>query len=150
MSRTTRSHTIKQHLVDGGLIDLGLTIAEQTSHRPLTEHADGFSVRQTKDETGTLMVIAAAFGPDWVTTMREIRHRLEQPYVKCHVDGDAAGLADNELRVRWATSDELRARKAAAAKRQAPVLELRRRQEAEERAAEERAELEAAGQSGLF
>ncbi|RZU28217.1 hypothetical protein EV284_6383 [Streptomyces sp. BK022] len=150
MSRPTRVHTIRRHLVQGGLNDLGLTEAEQTSDRPLTEHDDGFSVRQTVDETGTLVVIAAAYGPDWFANLREVRHRLEQPYVKCHVDGNAAGLADNEVRVRWATSDELQARKTAAAKRQAPVRELLRRQQAEERAAEERAELEAAGQSGLF
>lgn len=111
---------------------------------------DGFSVRQHIDEAGTLVVIAAAFGPDWFTTMREVRHRLEQPHVKCHVDGDAPGLADNELLVRWATSAELRARAAAQEARQAPLEALLRRQVAAERAAEQRQELEDAGQSGLF
>lgn len=150
MSRATRSATIRRHLVEGGLTDLGLDEATQKAGHPARHETDGFSVRQHTDGAGTLVVIAAAFGPDWFATMREVRHRLEQPYVKCHVTGDAPELADNELLVRWATSAELQARKAAEARRQAPLKKLLRSQQALERAEDGRQALEDAGQSGLF
>ncbi|MET9776247.1 hypothetical protein ABZ023_18635 [Streptomyces sp. NPDC006367] len=51
---------------------------------------------------------------------------------------------------RWATSAELQARKAAAARRQAPLVDQLRRQERQQRVEAERQALEAAGQSGLF
>ncbi|MFF9901329.1 hypothetical protein [Streptomyces longispororuber] len=117
---------------------------------PGGHETDGFSVRQHTDTAGTLVAIAAAFGPDWFGTLTMIHHRLEQPYVKCHVTVDAPGLADNELLVRWATSAELQERRAYAEQRQAPLKALLRQQEAAQRAAQERQDLEAAGQSGLF
>ncbi|MGA5127775.1 hypothetical protein ACPCAG_31295 [Streptomyces pseudogriseolus] len=150
MPRATRVHTIRRHLVDGGLIDLGLDEAIQKAGHPAQHETDGFAARQHVDDSGALVVIVGAYGPDWFTTMREARHRLEQPYVKCHVDGDAPVLADNELLVRWATSEELQARKAAEEKRQAPLKALLRQGEAQQRAAEERQALEEAGQFGLF
>ncbi|MGY5009937.1 hypothetical protein ACWCY6_17910 [Streptomyces sp. 900105755] len=113
MSRATRVSTIRRHLVEGGLVDLELGEATQKAGHPARHETDGFAARQHVNETGTLLVIVGAYGPDWFTTMREARHRLEQPYVKCHVDAEAPGLADNELLVRWATSEELQARKAA-------------------------------------
>ncbi|MFJ4880114.1 hypothetical protein ACIP93_33570 [Streptomyces sp. NPDC088745] len=149
MLRSTRSHTIRRYLVEGALVDLGLDEATQKAG-PYGHDTDGFSVRQHIDADGTLVVIAAAFGPDWFATMRDIRYRLERPYLKCHVDGDAPELDVHELRVRWATSEELRARAAAEEKRQAPVKAMLRRQSALQRAEEERQSLEAAGQSGLF
>ncbi|WP_445517326.1 hypothetical protein [Streptomyces sp. NEAU-174] len=82
--------------------------------------------------------------------MREIRYRLEQPYVKCTVLSDAPGLGDHEVLVRWATSEELQARKRAQAERQAPLVALLRKQAAAEEAAAERQALEDAGQYGLF
>ena len=150
MSRATRSATIRRHLVEGGLADLGLDAATQKAGRPARHETEGFSVRQHTDGAGTVVVIAAAFGSDWFATMRQIRHRLERPHVKCHVTGDAPELADNEVFVRWATSAELQARKAAEAKRRAPLTKLLRRQQAQERAEDGRQALEAAGQSGLF
>ncbi|MEU6462185.1 hypothetical protein [Streptomyces sp. NPDC046976] len=150
MPRATRVHTIRRHLIQGGLIDIGLDEAAQKAGCPADHETDGFSVRQTSDAAGTLIVIAAAFGPDWFATMRAIRFRLEQPYVKCHVTGDAPGLADNELLVRWATSAELQARKRAQAQAQAPLVRQFRHQEAQRRAEEKRQALEVAGQSGLF
>ncbi|MFD9190316.1 hypothetical protein ACFWCA_19060 [Streptomyces phaeochromogenes] len=150
MPRVTRSHTIRLHLVAGGLVDLGLDEATQKAGSPARHETDGFSVRQHVDEAGTLLVIVGAYGPDWFATMREARHRLEQPYVKCHVDGNAAGLADHELMARWATSAELQDRRASAKRHQAPLKSLLRRQKAEQRAAQEQEEHEAAGQSGLF
>lgn len=150
MSRATRVHTIRRHLVDGGLIDLGLDESTQKAGHPAQHATDGFAARQHVDGSGALVVIVGAYGPDWFATMREARHRLEQPYVKCHVDGDAPGLADNELLVRWATSEELQARKAAEEERQAPLKALLRQGEAQQRAAEERQALEDAGQFGLF
>ncbi|CAL9326756.1 hypothetical protein [Streptomyces sp. SudanB91_2054] len=150
MSRATRVSTIRRHLVDGGLIDLGFDEATQKAGGPTEQDTDGFAARQHVDESGALLVIVGAYGPDWFATMREVRHRLEQPYVRCHVDGDAPGLADNELLVRWATSEELQARKAAEEKRQAPLKALLRQGEAQQRAAEERQALEDAGQFGLF
>ncbi|GAA5070453.1 hypothetical protein [Streptomyces similanensis] len=150
MPRSTRTDTIRRHLVEGGLTDLRLNIATQKAGAPARHETDGFSLRQHVDEAGTLVVIAAAFGPDWFATMREIRHRLEQPYVRCHVSSDAPELADNEVLVRWATSAELRARKAAIEAQQAPLKAALRRQEAEQAAEAERLALEVAGQSGLF
>ncbi|MFI5990337.1 hypothetical protein ACIBAC_00585 [Streptomyces sp. NPDC051362] len=149
MSRVTRSHTIRRHLVDGGLTDLELSEDTQKAG-PGGHDVDGFSTRQARDDAGVLVVIAAAFGPDWFATMREIRHRLEQPYVRCHVDGDAPGLADNELMVRWATSAELLARKEHTARETAGVRQLLREQQARQDAETHRQALEAAGQSGLF
>ncbi|MET7572027.1 hypothetical protein ABZT04_26510 [Streptomyces sp. NPDC005492] len=150
MSRPTRVSTIRRHLVEGGLVDLGLGEAAQKAGRPAQHETDGFAARQHVDEAGALFVIVGAYGPDWFTTMREVRHRLEQPYVKCHVDGEAPGLADNELLVRWATSAELQARKAVQEARQAPLKALLRQDEARQRAEEERQSLERAGQFGLF
>ncbi|MFF4057640.1 hypothetical protein ACFYZ0_18025 [Streptomyces sp. NPDC001708] len=150
MSRATRVSTIRRHLVEGGLVDLELGEATQKAGHPARHETDGFAARQHVDAAGVLLVIVGAYGPDWFATMREVRHRLEQPYVKCHVDGDAAGLADNELLVRWATSAELQARKAAQEARQAPLKALLRKGEAQQRAAEERLSLERAGQFGLF
>ncbi|WP_181803217.1 hypothetical protein [Streptomyces shenzhenensis] len=150
MSRPTRVATIRRHLVEGGLVDLGLGEATQRAGYPARHETDGFAARQHVDATGALLVIVGAYGPDWFTTMREARHRLEQPYVKCHVDGNVLGLADNELLVRWATSAELQARKAVQEERQAPLKALLRQGEAEQRAEEERQSLERAGQFGLF
>lgn len=142
MSSTTRAHTIRRHLVDGGLIDLGLTEREQQAG-PDGHPTAGFSVRQRYAETGVLVVVAGAFGPSWIRTLSEISGRLEQPFVKCTVISEAPGLGDHEVLVRWATSKELQARKAAAARRQAPIT-------AALRAGEQRRELEDAGQTGLF
>ncbi|MFB8120599.1 hypothetical protein ACFC51_32635 [Streptomyces sp. NPDC055962] len=143
MPSTTRAHTIRRHLVDGGLIDLGLTEREQQAG-PDGHPTDGFSVRQQHyAETGVLVVVAGAFGPFWIRTLSEISGRLEQPFVKCTVISEAPGLSDHEVLVRWATSEELRARKAAAAQRQASLA-------AALRAVEQRQALEDAGQPGLF
>lgn len=150
MSRPTRVGTIRRHLVAGGLIDLGLDEATQKTGHPADQETDGFAARQHVDAAGTLQVIVGAYGPDWFATMREVRHRLEQPYVRCHVDGEAPGLDDHELLVRWATSAELQARRVAQERRQAPVKALLRQEEARQRAAEERQALEDAGQFGLF
>ncbi|WP_409473563.1 hypothetical protein [Streptomyces sp. HC307] len=150
MSRATRVNTIRRHLVEGGLVDLELGEATQKAGHPARHETDGFAARQHVDATGALLVIVGAFGPDWFATKREARHRLEQPYVKCHVDGDVAGLADHELLVRWATSAELQARKAAQGARQAQLAALMRQQETQQRAEEQRRALEDAGQSGLF
>ncbi|MFM9647829.1 hypothetical protein ACKI1S_16975 [Streptomyces galilaeus] len=150
MSRATRVSTIRRHLVQGGLVDLGLGEATQKVGHPAQHKTDGFAARQHVDDAGTLLVIVGAYGPDWFTTMREARHRLEQPYVKCHVDGEAPGLADNELMVRWATSAELQARAAVQERRQAPLKALLRQGEAQQRAEEERQSRERAGQFGLF
>lgn len=59
-------------------------------------------------------------------------------------------ISDHEVAVRWATSADLRARKAAEEKRQAPLKQQLRRQQVRERAEGERRDLEDAGQSGLF
>ncbi|MFD7501554.1 hypothetical protein [Streptomyces sp. NPDC059850] len=150
MSRATRVSTIRCHLVEGGLVDLELGEATQKASHPAQHETDGFAARQHVDDAGALLVIVGAYGPDWFTTMREVRHRLEQPYVKCHVDGDAPGLADNEVLVRWATAEELQARKAAQERRQAPLKALLRQGEAQQRAEDERQSLERAGQFGLF
>ncbi|MFF7838854.1 hypothetical protein ACFZC6_08565 [Streptomyces ossamyceticus] len=150
MPRATRVSTIRRHLVEGGLVDLGLSEATQKAGHPAQHESDGFAARQHVDDAGALLVIVGAYGPDWFTTMREARHRLEQPYVKCHVGGDAPELADNELMVRWATSAELQARKAAQEARQAPLKAQLQRGEAQQRAEEERQSRERAGQFGLF
>lgn len=147
MSRATRSATVRRHLVDGGLIDLGLTEAAQQAG-PDAQDVDGFSTRQHR-QGDTLVVIAGAYGPNWLRTLAELVGRLESPTVKCTVV-DAPELADHEVITRWATSEELQARKAAAANRRASLTAQLRRQEAEKRAEEERQALEAAGQSGLF
>lgn len=123
----------------------------QAEGHPAQHETDGFAARQHVDDAGTLLVIVGAYGPDWFTTMREARHRLEQPYIKCHVDGEAPRLADNELLVRWATSAELQARAAIQEASQAPLKALLRQGEAQQqRAEEQRQALEDAGQSGLF
>ncbi|MFE3139711.1 hypothetical protein [Streptomyces scopuliridis] len=150
MSRTTRSHTIAGHLTAGGLTNLHLTEAVQREGHPGRHEHDGFALRQTHDTAGTLVVVAGAYGPDWFATMREIRNRLEQPHVKCTVLSDAPGLADHEVLVRWATSQELQDRKRAQAKRQAPLVALLRQQDTQAKAAAERQALEEAGQSGLW
>ncbi|WP_329317186.1 hypothetical protein OG723_44365 (plasmid) [Streptomyces sp. NBC_01278] len=150
MSRTTRLRTIARHLTSGGLTDLKLTEAEQNEGRPGRHTSDGFALRQHHDEAGDLVVIAGAYGPDWFATMREIRHRLEQPYVKCTVLSEAPGLDDHELLVRWATSAELQSRKRAQVQARAPLVALLRQQEAAAKAAADRQALEEAGQSGLW
>ncbi|MET8717430.1 hypothetical protein ABZV52_30140 [Streptomyces sp. NPDC004735] len=149
MSRVTRVHTVSRHLVEGGLVNLRLTLAEEQSG-PDRSGPDGFSLRQHRAEDGTLVVVAGAYGPNWLRTLAEVVGRLEQPHVKCIALAEAPGVAEHEVLVRWATSEELRARKAAQEARQAPLKALLRRQEAEERAAEQRRALEAAGQTGLF
>ncbi|MEV8344500.1 hypothetical protein [Streptomyces niveus] len=141
MSRVTRSGTIRRHLVDGGLIDLRLDASEQQAG-PDGHDVDGFSCRQYH-EGDTLLVAVGAYGPNWLRTLAEVSGRLESPHVRCTVRGQVDGLGDHEVAVHWATSEELRARKAAAAQRQAPL----RRQLREQQAVQE---LEAAGQSGLF
>lgn len=150
MPRVTRSHTIRRHLVEGGLISFELTAAEQRAGCPSQHETDGFSVRQHRAEDGTLVVVAGAYGPNWLRTLGELCGRLESPHVKCAVRDQVPGLGDHEVTVRWATSVELQARKSAAALRAAPVVASLRRQEAEQRAAEERQALEDAGQSPLF
>ncbi|MEU5748285.1 hypothetical protein ABZ804_22435 [Streptomyces sp. NPDC047726] len=139
MLRTTRSHTISRHLVEGELTDLGLDKEKQQSG-PDASTADGFSVHQHYDEDGALVVVAGAFGPDWVQTLTKIVDRLEQPFVKCTVIKEVPGLGAHQVLVRWATSWELQVRRQANA----------RQQVARGRAADERQELEAAGQTGLF
>ncbi|WP_257004189.1 hypothetical protein [Streptomyces sp. SA15] len=69
MPRVTRSHTIRRHLVDGGLVDLRLTEEEEKAG-PDGHGTDGFSLRQQKDEGGTLVVAAGAYGPNWLRTWR--------------------------------------------------------------------------------
>ncbi|MGW1275574.1 hypothetical protein ACWD4V_01265 [Streptomyces tsukubensis] len=150
MPRTTRAHTVARHLVSGGLTHLRLTETEQKELHPADPETDGFALRQHFDEAGTLVVIAGGYGPDWFTTMREIRHRLEQPYVKCTVLTDAPGLDVHEVLVRWATSAELQNRKRARARSQAPLLALLRQQDAATKAVAERQALEDAGQSALW
>lgn len=150
MSRATRVSAIRRHLVQGGLVDFGLGEARQKATPPSTRPT-GSPPDSTSTTAGTLLVIVGAYGPDWFTTMREARHRLEQPYIKCHVDGEAPRLADNELLVRWATSAELQARAAIQEASQAPLKALLRQGEAQQqRAEEQRQALEDAGQSGLF
>lgn len=149
MSRVTRAHTVRRHLVDGGLIDLRLTDSEQQAG-PDRPEPDGFSVRQHRAENGALLVVAGAYGPNWLRTLAELSGRLEQPHVKCVVIAEARGVADHEVLVRWATSGELQARRRAQEARHAPLKALLRRQQAEARAAERQRELEASGQGGLF
>ncbi|MGW8387063.1 hypothetical protein ACWGMW_07975 [Streptomyces albidoflavus] len=149
MSRTTRAHTVRHHLVQGDLLDLRLSEEDQTTARPSAFTTDGFSLRQVTGPDGTLVVVAGAFGPDWFATMRAIRYRLERPYVRYTVS-DAPGLRENELLVRWATSAELQARRAALAQQQEPVRRLLRQQQAAEQAEKQRQDLERAGQTGLF
>ncbi|MEU9699488.1 hypothetical protein [Streptomyces sp. NPDC047981] len=150
MSRTTRSHTIATHLTNGGLAHLRLTEAEQRDGHPGRHDTDGFALRQHTDGTGTTVVIAGAYGPDWFTTMREIIHRLEQPHIKCTVLSDEPVLADNEVLVRWATSAELQQRKHAQTRAQASFLALLRRNHAAAKADAERQALEDAGQTSLW
>ncbi|MFI1532146.1 hypothetical protein [Streptomyces griseus] len=146
--RSTRTHTIGRHLVDGGLIDLRLTVQEQAAG-PGGHETDGFASRQVV-QGGTLLAVVGAYGPNWLRTLAEISGRLESPHVRCHVDGGADGIGDHEVLVRWATSEELTARKAAAARRQAPLVAALKQQERTARAAEERQALEDAGQDSLF
>jgi len=80
MTRATRSHTIRGHLVDGGLIDLELDVAAQKAG-PDGHDTDGFSVRQHRE--GDTLVVAGAYGPNWLRTLAEISGRLESPHVKC-------------------------------------------------------------------
>ncbi|MFG2162835.1 hypothetical protein [Streptomyces olivaceus] len=143
MPRVTRSHTVAHHLVQGGLTDLKLSEAAQKKDRPGLYREDGFAVRSVRAPDGTVLTVAGAYGPDWVMTMAQIRHRLEQPYIRYTVTDDAPGLADQELLVRWATAEELAARKQATAARQAPLVALLRRQQAEQDA-------EDSGQASLF
>ncbi|MFI9078717.1 hypothetical protein ACIGW8_19950 [Streptomyces sioyaensis] len=150
MPRATRVSTIRRHLVQDGLVDLELDEAAQKADHPAQHENDGFAARQHVDDAGTLLVIVGAYGPDWFTTMREVRHRLEQPYVKCTVDGDASGLGEHEVLVWWATPEELQARKRAQAQQQAPLIALLRKQDAAPKAAAERQALEDAGQAGLW
>ncbi|MFM9629770.1 MULTISPECIES: hypothetical protein [Streptomyces] len=150
MSRATRVSTIRRHLVEGGLVDLGIDEATQKAGDPARHEADGFSVRQHTDAAGTLVVIAGAYGPNWVRTLAEISSRLESPQVKCTVISEALDLGDHEVITRWATSEELQARKAAQQERHASRTADFARQEAQKRAEEERQALEATGQSGLF
>lgn len=150
MPRTTRVHTIATHLTNGGLTRLHLAEAEQREGNPGRHDTDGFALRQHTDDTGTTVVIAGAYGPDWFTTMREITHRLEQPYLKCTVLPDAPGLADHEVMVRWATSAELTERRRAQARAQAPFLALLRQNQAAAKAEAERQALESTGQTSLW
>ncbi|MCX4677686.1 hypothetical protein OG413_20655 [Streptomyces sp. NBC_01433] len=150
MSRTTRQHTIAGHLAAVGLPNLHLSEAEQKEGRPGRHESDGFAVRQHLDENGALVVIAGAYGPDWFMTLAQMRYRLERPYVKCTVTDDAPGLGDHEIVVRWATSQELQARKRAEAARQAPLVAMLHQQVKAERAAAERQAIEDAGQTGLW
>jgi hypothetical protein len=146
MSRVTRTDSIRRHLVESGLTDLGLDVSQQAAGEPAQHAADGFSARQAYDAAEVLVVIVGAYGPNWLRTLAEVTGRLESPHVRCTVLGDAPGLADHEVLVRWATSEELQARKAD----QARIVAQLRRKEAREAAEAERLELEAAGQSGLF
>ena len=150
MSRTTRSHTIAGHLTAGGFTHLHLTEAEQQEGQPGRHERDGFALRQHRDDAGTLVVVAGAYGPNWLRTLAEIYGRLEQPHVKCTVISDPPGIGDHEVLVRWATSEELQARKKVQAERQAPIIALMRTQENAAKAAVERQALEDAGQFGLF
>ncbi|WP_329021180.1 hypothetical protein [Streptomyces sp. NBC_01601] len=143
MPRVTRQHTVAHHLVQGGLTDLQLTEAAQKKDRPGLYREDGFSVRSYRTPDGALLTVAGAYGPDWVMTRAEIRNRLQQPYIRYTVTDDAPELGDHELLVRWATGEELQARKRAAAARQAPLVAQLRRQQSEQDA-------EDAGQSALF
>ncbi|MFJ4343036.1 hypothetical protein [Streptomyces sp. NPDC088915] len=143
MPRVTRQHTVAHHLVQGGFTDLKLTEAAQKKDRPGLYREDGFSVRSYYTPDGTLLTVAGAYGPDWVMTRAQIRYRLERPYIRYTVIDDAPGLAAHEQLVRWATGEELRVRKRAAAVRQAPLVAQLRRQQSEQAA-------EDAGQSALF
>ncbi|MEE1764457.1 hypothetical protein [Streptomyces sp. SP18BB07] len=145
MSRVTRSHTIRRHLVEGGLVDLGLDIAAQQAG-PDGHETDGFSVRQHRGEGDALVVVAGAYGPNWLRTLAEISGRLEERHIRCTVIAEAPAVADHEVLVRWATSAELQARTAAREARQAPLRRLLR----EQKANEQRQALEDAGQPGLF
>ncbi|PNG19434.1 hypothetical protein C1J00_25755 [Streptomyces cahuitamycinicus] len=149
MPRVTRSHTIRRHLVDGGLVDLRLTEQEEKAG-PDGQDADGFSLRQQRDTGGTLVVVVGAYGPNWLRTLAELSGRLEQRHIKCTVIAEGPGVADHEVMVRWATSAELQARAVDQAARQAPLKAALRQGEAQQRAAEERQALEDAGQFGLF
>ncbi|MEW1677923.1 hypothetical protein AB0O47_32520 [Streptomyces noursei] len=149
MSRVTRCHTIAGHLASGGLTPLSLTGDQQRKGPEQCEH-DGFAVRQHRDAAGSLIVIAGAYGPNWLRTLSEVVGRLEQPHLKCTVIRETPEAGDHEVLVRWATSDELQARKRAEAERRAPLVALLRKQEDAERAAAERQALEDAGQSGLW
>ncbi|MEU8540824.1 hypothetical protein AB0C52_12705 [Streptomyces sp. NPDC048717] len=146
MPRTTRVHTIAAHLTNGGLTRLRPTEARQ----PDQYETDGFILRQHRDDTGTVVVIAGAYGPYWLRTLHEMSSRLEQPHVKCIVLPEAPGLADHEVVVRWATSSELQERKRALARAQAPLLALLRQNEAAAKAAAERQAREDAGQTSLW
>ncbi|MYS32941.1 hypothetical protein K388_06951 [Streptomyces sp. KhCrAH-43] len=143
MPRVTRQHTVAHHLVQGGFTDLRLTEAAQKKDRPGLYREDGFAVRSYLAPDGTLLTVAGAYGPDWVMTLAQIRYRLERPYVRYTVTDDAPELRDHELLVRWATREELQARKQAEAARQAPLVAQLRRQQCEQDA-------EDAGQSALF
>ncbi|MFH8465960.1 hypothetical protein [Streptomyces sp. NPDC017991] len=151
MSRTTRTHTIAAHLTSGGLTALSLNWDEQQEEKDPGRHErDGFAVRQQHDQTGTLVVVAGAYGPNWLRTLAEVSGRLEQPHLKCTVIAAAPGVGDHEVMVRWATSTELQDSKRARAQAQAPLIALLRQQDAATKAAEERQALEDACQSGLW
>ncbi|AJC60203.1 hypothetical protein GZL_07653 [Streptomyces sp. 769] len=77
-------------------------------------------MRQHHDETGTLAVIAGAYGPDWFATLRGIRHRPEQPHMMSTVDAEPTELSDQEVLVRWATSAEFQQRRHAHGLRHRP------------------------------
>ncbi|MER6256248.1 hypothetical protein ABT224_33355 [Streptomyces sp. NPDC001584] len=143
MPRVTRQHTVAHHLVQGGLTNLKLTEEAQKKDRPGLYREDGFSVRSYLTPDGTLLTVVGAYGPARVMTRAEIRNRLQQPYIRYTVTDDAPGLADHEQLVRWATGEELQARKRAAAARQAPLVAQLRHRHSEQDA-------EDAGQSALF
>ncbi|MGW0033044.1 hypothetical protein ACWDXD_24910 [Streptomyces sp. NPDC003314] len=149
MPRSTRAHTIDNHLHAGGFVHLRLDLTQQRSG-PDGHDTDGFATRQLVDADGVLVVAVGAYGPNWLRNLEEIGSYLERPHVRCTVLGEAPGIEEHEVLVRWATSEELRARRASQAARTAEVVAGLRRQEAAQRAEEGRRALEAAGQAGLF
>jgi len=146
--RATRVHTVRRHLDSGGLHDLNLS-PEERRRGPDGQERDGYTAHQTTRD-GTLMVVVGAYGPNWLRTLNELAGRLEAGHVKCTAIPDAPGLEGHELLTRWATSEELHARRAAREGQASGVRAQVRRQQAQQRAEEERRALEDAGQTSMF
>ncbi|MDW8804336.1 hypothetical protein P1P68_05905 [Streptomyces scabiei] len=143
MKQFTRPDLVNRDLTKGGFTYLAIMWSQQEGMRPTDYHVDGFCTRPHHTPDGTLLTVAGAYGPNWTATLAEMQRWLQQPSVGYTPDGDAPGLREHELLIRWATLEERQARRQAAAERQAVRRAEERRQQAEQ-------EAEAAGQSALF
>ncbi|GHH25624.1 hypothetical protein [Streptomyces rubradiris] len=143
MRQFTRPDTVNRQLVNGGFTDLAIPWDRQEKDQPTLYRVDGFSTRPYRTSDGTLLAVAGAYGPNWLATLAEMNNWLQQPQAGYTVIGDVPGLGEHEVLVRWATSDELQPRRAAAAERRAALR-------AQERRTQARRQAEEAGQASLF